>query len=100
METVKVRYISDKYSIFFKKGEVYSASRASDDPKGLFWCFHIEKNDEPGDCAFPALPTLGLVLIPLGGCKECKGKWRFLTPLWCCDSEIWTSGVGSVGGKR
>lgn len=52
MEVVKVRYISDEPSIFFKKGSVYEAFRAKDDKRELFWCFHIEDNDEPGDCAF------------------------------------------------
>lgn len=54
MKTLKVRYISDKKSIFFKKGEVYDAYIPKDDKSGRFYAFHLEDMDEPGDYALPA----------------------------------------------
>lgn len=54
MEKVKVRYISDTPSVYFKKGGIYEAYRAKDDRRGLFWCIHIENNDDPGDYGIPA----------------------------------------------
>lgn len=54
MVTVKIRYVSDKKSVYFKKGEVYSGIRAKDDPKGLFWGVYIEDDDEPGWYGFPS----------------------------------------------
>lgn len=54
MKTFKVKYISDKKSIFFKKGEVYDAYIPKDDKSGRFFAFHLEDMDEPGDYALPA----------------------------------------------
>ena len=54
MKTLKVRYISDIKSIFFKKGEVYEAYIPKDDKSGRFYAFHLEDMDEPGDYALPA----------------------------------------------
>lgn len=54
MEMTRVQYISDKPSPYFKKGLQYEAFRAKDDHRGLFWCFHIENDDDPGDYGFPA----------------------------------------------
>ncbi len=54
MKTMKVKYISDKKSIFFKKGEVYDAYIPKDDKSGRFFAFHLEDMDEPGDYALPA----------------------------------------------
>ena len=54
MKTFKVRYISDKKSIFFKKGEVYNAFLPKDNQSGNFYAFHIEDMDEAGDYALPA----------------------------------------------
>ena len=53
-KTIKVRYISDKKSIFFKKGDVYEAFIPKDDTSGRFFAFHLEDMDEPGDYALPA----------------------------------------------
>ncbi len=53
-ETFKVRYISEKPSVFFKKGEVYEAFLPKDNPSGDFYAFHIPDMDEPGDYALPA----------------------------------------------
>lgn len=54
MKTLKVKYISDKKSIFFKKGEVYDAYIPKDDKSGKFFAFHLEDMDEPGDYALPS----------------------------------------------
>lgn len=54
MKMIKVRYISDKKSIFFKKGEVYEAYIPKDDKSGKFFAFHLEDMDEPGDYALPS----------------------------------------------
>jgi hypothetical protein len=54
MKTFKVKYISEKKSIFFKKGEVYDAYIPKDDKSGRFFAFHLEDMDEPGDYALPA----------------------------------------------
>ena len=54
METFKVKYISDKTSVFFKKGEVYDAFLPKDNPSGKVFAFHIEEMDEPGDYALHA----------------------------------------------
>lgn len=51
---IKVRYISDKKSIFFKKGNVYDAFIPKDDKSGRFFAFHLDDMDEPGDYALPA----------------------------------------------
>ena len=51
---VKLRYISDQPSVFFKKGETYEGYRAKDDPRGLFWCIYLPDADEPGDYGVPA----------------------------------------------
>lgn len=51
---IRVRYISDKESIFFKKGHVYDAYIPKDDKSGKFFAFHLEDMDEPGDYALPA----------------------------------------------
>ena len=51
---VKVRYISDKKSIFFKKGEVYEASIPNGSLAGKFFVFYLEDMDEPGDYGVPA----------------------------------------------
>lgn len=53
-KTFKVRYISDKISVFFKKGEVYEAFLPKDNPRGDFYAFHLADMDEPGDYALPA----------------------------------------------
>ena len=54
MKMIKVKYISDKKSIFFKKGEVYDAYIPKDDKSGRFFAFHLEDMDEPGDYALPS----------------------------------------------
>lgn len=54
MKTFKVKYISDKKSIFFKKGEIYDAFLPCDNQSGNVYAFHIEDLDEPGDYALPA----------------------------------------------
>ena len=54
MKMIKVKYISDRKSIFFKKGEVYDAYIPKDDKSGRFFAFHLEDMDEPGDYALPA----------------------------------------------
>jgi len=54
MKTFKVKYISDKKSVFFKKGEVYEAFLPKDNQSGDIFAFHLEDMDEPGDYALPA----------------------------------------------
>lgn len=54
MKTIKVKYISDKPSVFFKKGEIYEAFLPLDNQTGEFIAFHLEDMDEPGDYALPA----------------------------------------------
>ena len=54
MTTFKVKYISDKKSIFFKKGGIYDAYLPKDNKSGRFFAFRIEDMDEPGDYALPA----------------------------------------------
>lgn len=54
MKTLKVKYISDKKSLFFEKGKVYEAFIPKDDKSGKFFAFHLEDMDEPGDYALPA----------------------------------------------
>ena len=54
MKTIKVKYISDKKSVFFKKGSVYDAYIPKDDKSGKFYAFHLEDMDEPGDYALPS----------------------------------------------
>ncbi len=54
MVKVKIRYISDKKSIYLKKGEIYLGVRAKNDTKGRFWGIYIEDDDEPGWYAFPS----------------------------------------------
>ena len=54
MKSLKVKYISDIYSIFFKKGEVYDAYIPKDDKRGRFFAFYLEDMDEPGFYALPA----------------------------------------------
>lgn len=54
MKTFKVKYISDKKSIFFEKGKVYEAYLPKDNKSGKFYAFHIEDIDEPGDYALPS----------------------------------------------
>lgn len=54
MKTIKVRYISDKKSVFFKKGKVYDAFVPLDDKSARFFAFHLDDMDEPGDYALPA----------------------------------------------
>lgn len=54
MKTFKVKYMSDKKSVFFKKGEVYEAFLPKDNQSGDIFAFHLEDMDEPGDYALPA----------------------------------------------
>ena len=54
MKTFKVRYISEKKSIFFKRGKVYEAFLPLDNESGNYFAFHLEEMDEPGDYALPA----------------------------------------------
>ena len=54
VKTVKLRYISDKLSIRFKKGLVYEGFRAKNDLRGCLWCFHVEDDDDPGDYGYPS----------------------------------------------
>ena len=54
MVTVKIRYISDKKSIYLKKDDIYSGMRAKDDFDGRFWCIYIAEDDDPGWYAFPS----------------------------------------------
>lgn len=52
LEMVKIRYVSDKPSVYLVKGGVYEGYRAKDDRRELFWCIHIEEDDDPGDYGF------------------------------------------------
>lgn len=54
MKMIKVKYISDKKSIFFKKGEIYDAYVPKDDRSGNYFAFNLKDMDEPGDYALPA----------------------------------------------
>ena len=54
MNKFKVRYVSDKKSIYFKKGEIYDAFLPLDNQSGNVYAFHINDIDEPGDYALPA----------------------------------------------
>lgn len=54
MKTFKVKYISDKPSIFFKKGEIYDAFLPLDNESGNVYAFYLEDMDEPGYYAIPA----------------------------------------------
>ena len=54
MNKFKVRYISDKKSIFFEKGKIYEAFLPLDNQSGNIFAFHIDDIDEPGDYALPA----------------------------------------------
>lgn len=54
MKRIKVRYVSDKKSVFFKKGTVYDAYIPKDNKNGKFFAFHLEDMDEPGDYALPS----------------------------------------------
>ena len=54
MNKFKVRYISDKKSIFFEKGKVYEAFLPLDNQSVNIFAFHIDDIDEPGDYALPA----------------------------------------------
>lgn len=54
IKMIKVRYISNKPSIFFKQGEVYEAFLPLDNSTGAYFAFHLEDFDEPGDYALPA----------------------------------------------
>jgi len=54
MKTIKVKYISDKKSVFFKKGSIYDAYIPKDDKSEKFYAFHLEDMDEPGDYALPS----------------------------------------------
>ena len=51
---IKVKYVSDIPSIFFKKGEVYEAFLPKDNQSGEFLAFYLNDMDEPGDYAVPA----------------------------------------------
>ena len=53
MKAIKVKYISDIKSIFFKKDEVYDAIVPKDDRSGRFFAFYLEDMDEPGVYALP-----------------------------------------------
>ena len=54
MKTFKARYISDKKSIFLKKGTVYDVYVPEDDKSGTFFAVNLPDMDEPGDYAVPA----------------------------------------------
>lgn len=56
MSSIRVRYISDKHSIFFTKGEIYDAYRLDDYPNSGLIAFHFteEEMDEDGMYALPA----------------------------------------------
>lgn len=54
MNKFRVRYISDKKSIFFEKGKTYEAFLPLDNQSGTVFAFHIDDIDEPGDYALPA----------------------------------------------
>ena len=54
MKMIKVKYISDKKSIFFKKGEIYDAYVPKDDRSGNYFAFNLKDMDEPGDYALTA----------------------------------------------
>ncbi len=54
MKKIKAKYISDKPSVFFQKGEVYEAFLPQDNQSGRFLAFHLEDMDDPGDYALPA----------------------------------------------
>ena len=50
----KVKYTSDKKSIFFDKDEIYEAFLPKDDQSGKYFAFRLEDMDEPGEYALPA----------------------------------------------
>ena len=54
MRKIKVKYISDKRSIFFKKGKLYDAYLPKDDRSGRFFAFYLEDMEEAGYYAMPA----------------------------------------------
>lgn len=54
MKILKVRYISEKKSVFFKKGEIYNAYYPLDDKSGKYLVFNLPDMDEPGEYALPA----------------------------------------------
>ncbi len=54
MKKFKVKYISNKKSIFFKKDEIYEATLPKDDQSGRYFVFYIEEMEEPGEYALPA----------------------------------------------
>ena len=54
MKTIKVKYISDKPSIFFEKGKEYDAYLPKDDKGFNFLAFYLEDMDEPGYYALPS----------------------------------------------
>ncbi len=54
MKKIKVKYISDKKSIFFKKGEIYEATLPKDEQSGKYFVFSIDGMDEPGEYALPS----------------------------------------------
>lgn len=54
MKKIKVKYISDKKSIFFQKGKVYEAHFPKDNQSGNVFAFYLEDMDEPGEYALPA----------------------------------------------
>ena len=54
IKTLKVRYISDKKSIFSRKTIYYEAYIPKDDNSEKYCAFLLEEMDEPGDCALPS----------------------------------------------
>ena len=53
-QTFKVKYISNKKSIYFKKGFIYNAFLPKDNPSGNIYASFIEDAEEPGEYALPA----------------------------------------------
>ena len=54
MNKIKVRYISEKESVYFRKGEIYEAYYPLDDKSKKYLVFSLPDMEEPGDYALPA----------------------------------------------
>ena len=54
MKILKAKYISNKPSIFLKKGEIYDVYFPVDDNSKRFLAVYLEDMDEPGYYAVPA----------------------------------------------
>ena len=54
MKTFKAEYISDKKSIFLKKGNIYDVYIPEDSPSESFYAVYLKDMDEPGYYAVPS----------------------------------------------